>query len=178
MKKFVLVSFLAIWAVIGQSVPANAHADLVSSYPQAGEQLQQAPKYVQVRFDGNLLNLGKVKVNVLKVKDSSGRTLDDGNSVTTGPYLKVGLLKQSMVGDIFVSWRVTSEDGHPVEGGYKFHIGVSKTLDPTPLVGEKHSNKNFLARHRSSVAYFAFGFLAIGTWAVLSLRIFRRKRKQ
>jgi methionine-rich copper-binding protein CopC len=170
MKKIAFFLCSAFFLFLGWS-PANAHADLVSSYPQAGVHLEQAPTYVEVKFDGNLITIGKAAVNVLMVKDSAGVVLDDGHSVTKGPYLRVGLLKSAFAGDISVSWRVASDDGHPVEGGYTFSVGAVATPSSSPTLSTPPVKpEGFFSRHAPQLIYFVVGLFAIGILTLIKMR--------
>lgn len=165
----------SLWLTLASISHASAHAVLVFSNPQIEQLVTQAPTYVEVEFDGNLIQLGKAKVNVLTVKDSTGLQIDDGKSVATGPILKVGLLKKKISGQVSVNWRVVSSDGHPVEGGYKFYVGVKDVQTSVPVVKGAHVHENYFLHHKVHIAYFAFGFVVIGLWALISVRILRRR---
>ena len=95
---------------------AQAHAERVASNPVAGAHLDVLPAQVEVTFDGNLLNIGSAKTNVLIVKDPQGRQIDAKNSQVSGAKLSVGVSPVTASGDFTVSWRVVSGDGHPEEG--------------------------------------------------------------
>lgn len=179
MKKIVLVSFVTTLLLFLGLSPANAHADLLSSYPQSGERLAGPPKYVEVKFDGNLIVFGKVKVNVVSVTDSSGTKLDDGNSITKGPYVKVGLLNQPIVGNISVRWRVTSDDGHPVEGGYKFYVGsVLGSPSSSALSAPKVKAQGHVSRDKAQTTYAFIALLMIAILTIVKMRARRRKGSQ
>lgn len=152
---------------------AQAHGELVSSYPKVNESLNQLPAYVELVFDGNLLSLGKAKVNVLEVRDASGARLDDGKSITTGAKLKVNLLQLNTTGVVSVTWRITSEDGHPVEGGYSFSVGSVETS--TPL-----TNATIPAEHQKSFfnQYRLFIYLLLVAICLAGIFVARRAREK
>jgi len=175
--KFGVGAALIVVGVFLGTLPASAHAVLVSSYPQVEQHLSEIPLYVEVEFDANLIQLGKTKVNVLEVKDSSGVRIDDGNSVTAGPLVKVGLIPKKISGVVKVNWRVVSSDGHPVEGGFTFYVGKVATSTTSPSVAETHHAENYFIHHKIHIAYFVFGFLVIAAWAVISMKILRRRDK-
>ncbi len=131
MKKMALAIVLTTIFLSSGICPAQAHGELVTTYPKVNARLDQAPHYVELVFDGNLLTMGKTEVNLLEVKDATGARLDDGNAITSGAKLKVGLLKVKISGAISVRWRVTSEDGHPVDGGFIFSVGPTITATPS-----------------------------------------------
>ena len=159
--------------------PANAHADLVSSYPQAGQRLAELPKYVEVKFNESLIQLAKTKVNVIEVRDSSGVQIDDGKSVTSGPVVKVNLNMRTVHGEVRVNWRVVSGDGHPLDGSFKFDVG--STIVPTakaPVIAKKEVSSNSFFEHKKNIVYSGLGLLIILAWAMLSVRMYRRKGRK
>lgn len=112
---------------------AQAHAELVSSNPVVGVHLDALPTQVEVTFDGNLLNIGSAKTNVLIVKDPQGLQIDAKNSHVLGAKLSVDVNPSTSIGEFTVSWRVVSGDGHPEEGSYQFTVGqVTASAVPTP----------------------------------------------
>lgn len=113
---------------------AQAHAELVSSNPAVGAHLDALPNQVEVTFDGNLLNIGSAKTNVLIVKDPKGSQIDAKNSHVSGAKLRVDVNPVATNGEFTVSWRVVSSDGHPEEGSYQFTVGqVVASAAPTPV---------------------------------------------
>ena len=136
---------------------AQAHAELVSSNPIVGAHLEVLPVQVEVTFDGNLLNLGSAKTNVLIVKDPKGSQIDAMNSRASGAKLSVDVNPVTTIGEFTVSWRVVSSDGHPEEGSYQFTVGqVSASAVPTPAAsmppatsttGQYVPQKDFWARY-------------------------------
>lgn len=101
---------------------AEAHGQFVSSNPKTGSTLSKLPKLVWVEFDGNLITIADKKTNFLTVKDSKGKELSDGKAFVGGARVSVNLKDQSTTGKIKVSWRVVSEDGHPVTSSLTFTV--------------------------------------------------------
>jgi len=116
---------IAIVATIGMALAtapsAMAHAQLSSSFPKAKAIVKVWPAAVWVEFDGNLISLPGSKVDRLTVKDSVGMQMDVKNSSVNGARLSVSLVKTPSVGKITMSWRVVSEDGHPVQSSIYFY---------------------------------------------------------
>jgi len=98
---------------------ASAHATLVSTDPGDGSVLALAPKSVQLRFNE------AVTPAVVRVIDAAGRTRDDVTVRVTGDTIVVMLPDNLPRGTHVVSYRVTSEDGHPVAGSMVFSIGAA-----------------------------------------------------
>ena len=119
MKK--VIASLAILAMALATAPsALAHAQVSSTLPKAGSVVRSWPERIWVEFDGNLINLAGKNVNLLTVKDASGKNLKLSNVTSSGARLSAISVKPTKFGMVQVSWRVVSEDGHPVSGSYSF----------------------------------------------------------
>ena len=101
---------------------AEAHGQFVSSNPKAGSTLSKIPKLVWVEFDGDLITIADKQTNFLTVKNSKGRELSDGKAFVSGTRVSVNIKDRSASGKIKVSWRVVSEDGHPVSSFLTFTV--------------------------------------------------------
>ena len=75
-----------------------------------------------MEFDGNLIRIADKKTNYLTVKNSKGKELSDGKALVGGARISVKIKDRSATGTIKVSWRVVSEDGHPVSSFLTFKI--------------------------------------------------------
>ena len=87
-------------------------------YPPTAASLAQAPKSVQLRFNE------AVTPAVVSVIDAAGTTRDDATVRVAGDTIIVTLPDNLPRGTHVVSYRVTSEDGHPVGGSMVFSIGA------------------------------------------------------
>ena len=101
---------------------AEAHGQFVSSNPKASSTVSKLPKIVWVEFDGNLITSADKQTNFLTVKNSKGRELSDGKPFVGGARVSVKIKDRSATGTIKVSWRVVSEDGHPVTSFLTFKV--------------------------------------------------------
>jgi copper transport protein len=114
---------LATFAAIGTGARvASAHASLVSTSPSAGEVLDQAPDEVLLVFDEGVdLRLGEVRL-----LDGSGADVDGmgepGHPNGQGARV-TATVPELADGSYIVSWKVVSEDGHPIAGAFTFQVG-------------------------------------------------------
>jgi len=115
-------------ALVLTPVRADAHAELLSTEPAAGEHLATAPDQVVLHFS-EAVNLGDDLVRVL---DSAGDEVDAGDPVhLNGERSSVALPLPSLDdGGYVVSWRVISSDGHPVGGAFTFRVGDASAAAP------------------------------------------------
>ena len=121
LSKRAVAVFLAIFLAVPQT-GAFAHGELVASNPKAQSTIPKLPKLIWVEFDGNLITIADKKSNFLTVKNSKGKELSDGKAFVGGARISVNIKDRSATGTIKVSWRVVSEDGHPVSSFLTFRV--------------------------------------------------------
>jgi methionine-rich copper-binding protein CopC len=124
MRKFTLSlgTVLLFGLLLGASEVAQAHGSFVSSNPKSQSTVSKLPKVVWVEFDGKLITIADKQTNFLTVRNSKGRVLSDGKAFVKGTRVSVNLKNRSAAGKIKVSWRVVSEDGHPVSSFFTFTV--------------------------------------------------------
>jgi copper transport protein len=130
-RRLVAVAACALTATVALvlgAARAEAHAELMSTEPAAGEHLATAPDQVVLHFS-EAVNLGDDLVRVL---DSEGDEVDAGDPVhLNGERSSVALPLPSLDdGGYVVSWRVISSDGHPVGGAFTFRVGDASAAAP------------------------------------------------
>jgi copper transport protein len=113
--------------------PVFAHASLLSTFPEDGAVLQEAPAQVRLVFNE------PVQITQLQVLDSNGRALPLENRVTRGEAPQGDLPQGIPEGVYIVSWRAISADSHPVSGSFVFLVGADpervQTVRATQLQG-------------------------------------------
>ena len=115
---------LGIAAVSGG--PASAHAELIGSSPTADSSVSQISE-VSVTAGEELLDIGEnAEGFVLSVQDSDGLYYGDGCVTVDGDTASMPV-SLSAAGDYVVTYRVVSEDGHPVEGEFSFTLTGDNT---------------------------------------------------
>jgi copper transport protein len=130
-----LIAGLAIvLSVLCLASGASAHATLVSTDPGDGSVLALAPKSVHLRFNE------AVTPAVVRVIDAAGTPRDDVTVRVAGDTITLTLPDNLPRGTQVVSYRVTSEDGHPVAGSMVFSIGAATGA----VAGERSGSVNGL----------------------------------
>jgi hypothetical protein len=78
---------------------------------------------------------GETEANQVQVTDSSKERVDNGDVQVTGEVLTVSL-KPLLADDTYmVTYRVVSEDGHPIEGIIEFEVSAAaRSGEATPMV--------------------------------------------
>lgn len=127
-----LVSMVASVVVFAlPAPPAAAHTDLVGSDPAADSTLREAPDQVTLRFNEPMEpRLAKVAL-AMPDQDAAQLTVTAGSEPTT---LVADVSGEGMAGGAWeVAYRVTSSDGHPVQGTLSFTVRLpsnATTEDP------------------------------------------------
>jgi copper transport protein len=120
----VLAGLAALLSALCIAGSAWAHATLVSSEPADGSVLATPPKMVQLHFNEG------VAPAVIGIIDAAGKARDIATRAV-GQSLLIVLPDDLPQGTQIVSYRVVSQDGHPVAGSMVFSIGaVTGTAPP------------------------------------------------
>jgi methionine-rich copper-binding protein CopC len=122
---FFAVPLFALFTVLSAG-PASAHTRLVETTPADGKQLTRTPDEVSLTFSEGVLKLGAT----IKISGPDGTTKHGAVKVRnrTVSWPLTGDLAN---GKYTVDWRVTSADGHPIDGTFDFAIRVQPTASPT-----------------------------------------------
>ncbi|BCP52858.1 copper resistance protein C [Kaistia sp. 32K] len=98
---------------------ASAHAALVASEPAAGSVLPTSPDTVELTFSEAVAPL------VFRLLSPGGAATDLAGARSDGARLILPLPVELGQGTHVVSWRVVSEDGHPIGGTLVFSVGAA-----------------------------------------------------
>ncbi|MFW0791518.1 copper resistance CopC family protein [Gordonia sp. CPCC 205333] len=123
---FVLL-FSLVAAVFG-AASATAHSRLVSSDPADGANVATSPPAVTLTFNEAI----QESFAVLTVVGPDGNFWQQGDPSVVGPAIKVNLRPLGPAGTYQINYRVTSADGHPVEGKRSFTLTAAGTGTPGP----------------------------------------------
>lgn len=126
-----LLVAIAVMLFAPWSAPALGHAALVESVPADGAVLSDAPRRLALTFNEPVAP----RALSLITADQNARALDhyhlEGTTVVIDPPANLAR------GSYALSWRVVSEDGHPVGGSVVFSVGTpgaTGTLTGEPVV--------------------------------------------
>ena len=112
-----VANLAALLVALCLATSAHAHAVLIGAEPADGSVVAEAPKMVVLRFNEAVAPTAVSLLDAAgKPRDVAIRAVDQSVMVT----LPAGLPKGTQV----VSYRVVSQDGHPVAGSLLFSIGV------------------------------------------------------
>ncbi|WFU20836.1 CopD family protein [Bradyrhizobium sp. CB1717] len=119
-----LAALATLLLVVGFATGASAHAALVSVDPASGSILKTAPKAVELRFNE------AVTPGAIRLIDGAGRGRDDARIEAAGETISLGMPPDLPQGTAVVSYRVISQDGHPVAGSVIFSVGAPTATKP------------------------------------------------
>src|SRR5579871_5307883 len=113
-----LASVLAFLLLIFFARDASAHASLASSEPRDGAVVAKAPEKVALHFSES------VTAGAVNLIDATGSLRKDAVVDAGGEAITVTLPPDLPRGTQILSYRVISQDGHPVSGAVTFSIGA------------------------------------------------------
>lgn len=116
---------LATLGVGATLAPAAAHASLSASDPAADSRIQELPEVVTLTFNQDMRGPAYVLVTGPDGEQADGDPVVEGAEVTQA-------VDPGPAGDYTLSYRVVSDDGHPVTGTIAFTVtdGADGTSDP------------------------------------------------
>lgn len=120
----VLAGVVVLLAALLTTSAAWAHATLLSSDPVDGAVLAQPPKMVQLQFDEN------IAPGTVRVIDGAGKAREVATRAV-GQSVLIVMPDDLPQGTQIVSYRVVSQDGHPVGGSIMFSIGTATGTAPS-----------------------------------------------
>ncbi|MBL1073291.1 copper resistance protein CopC [Nocardia sp. 2] len=105
---------------------ANAHSAPLSSSPENGAQIDASPARVSVTFNEDL----QPNFPSMTVTGPDGNLWSKGQPLIEGPTVSIEVGELGPVGEYKIAYRVTSADGHPVQGTRTFTL--TKAGNGTP----------------------------------------------
>lgn len=136
MTRLVGVVAVALWLaaamLFGSAGTAGAHASLVSADPGKDAELAIGPDRVSATFNEQL----QPTFVAMTVVGPDRHLWQDGQPKVQGAVASVAVRPLGPTGTYTVFYRVTSADGHPVQGSWTFRLTVPGTGEPGPVVAD------------------------------------------
>jgi copper resistance protein C len=120
-----LVVGLVAAGTLGVANAASAHNILLSTDPADGSQVAALPPNITLTFNEPALAIG----SVMKVVGPAG-DMAAGPPVLVDRTVKEAVRQGAPAGAYTVLWRVTSLDGHPISGSFKFVAAAGNGVAP------------------------------------------------
>jgi copper transport protein len=152
-------------AALALPAGAAAHAELISTSPERGAQVDAAPERVAFRFSEPV----EGGFGAVRVFDAEGERVDEGDLLRPGgdsDAVGVALRSDLPEGSYTATFRVVSADSHPIAGGFVFSVGEggaapSATLAELIEEGEAGTATSVAFGAVRALAYLAIA-LAVG----------------
>jgi len=126
-----IVALLVPLGRAGASPPAFWHATLLSSEPAAKSTLTTSPTRIRLVFSEEIeASLGRIR---LVAPDGSVTTLKSAGDPHDVSALIAPIPSPLGAGVYRVEWRIVSEDGHPIDGTYRFTVATSSDTARAPV---------------------------------------------
>lgn len=133
---WIAAALLAAGAMLLLVAPAAAHAVLVESSPADGAAVSPAPFRVTLRFNEPVAPIS------IRLLDGAGHELPPAAPPSArDATIEVPLPGSLANGWYLISYRVTSQDSHPVAGSVAFRIGLDDTEAPRPMLDTKRGER-------------------------------------
>ncbi|RNL83882.1 copper resistance CopC family protein [Halostreptopolyspora alba] len=100
---------------------ALAHNTLISSSPEADEELDSAPDEVTLTFSDEV-QTGGDSANTIVVTGPEDQTYEEGDVRVDGETASIDLRPLEAAGEHTIAYRIISADGHPVEDEFGFTL--------------------------------------------------------
>lgn len=130
----VLICVFAVVALVGgSSRSAFAHAELVTSTPAANSVLEEGPSEIVLDFDEAI----ESSLTSVSLFDGESRPIDLGEPTAGEDDTVVGVSVPALDDGLYaVVWRITSADGHVVDGAFSFQVGTAAEGDGQALIDQ------------------------------------------
>ena len=99
---------------------ASAHSQLVSSAPAKNSFISVDPGAVELTFNESLIVIKGQITNRITVTDSQRKIWSAQKIQVHRNKARVALLSSLKSGKYLVTYRVVSQDGHPIKGNFSF----------------------------------------------------------
>jgi copper transport protein len=133
-----LAGLAATWLLLA-CAPALAHANLVEASPPQGSEVSKPPERVELRFNEPV----DAEFDPVVVRGAGGARVDAHDARVDPEDARVVLadLRRVPNGSYTVKWRVTSIDGHVVEGRYSFAVvAAGEERPPSEDAGDRDTS--------------------------------------
>lgn len=174
------IPLIAATLLTGVSNPAHAHAELISSNPTNNASLTELPETLSLTFGENLLVIEGESVNTVSLQDPQGLQLN-----LTPVEIKAGTISVNLVdnqalpyGKYKLSYRVVSEDGHPVSGEITFELKTPSSVTvatPSATYKSESTNASQVNKSGNSLTLIA---IVTGIFVGLGILLFVRYRSR
>ena len=116
-----VIALLSFSSIFWGTGAALAHDDVVSTYPTSGETVEAGLVGIQVSFSEDVMASENNEGFEIRVSDSQGNIQPVG-CLSAAANMMSSTASLANAGDYTVDWRSVGNDGHPLEGTFKFTL--------------------------------------------------------
>jgi copper transport protein len=141
-KRSIVGAAIVVGALLLLAAPASAHATLQSTTPSASQQFAKGspPAAVTLRFDESVA----IPTGAVTVYDGHAKKIAVGRAAHGATdSTVVAKLPRLPDGTYVVTYRVVSQDSHPVQGAFTFGVGAAagSTVDVNGLLSSQAGSR-------------------------------------
>ncbi|MBG6084248.1 copper resistance CopC family protein [Zhihengliuella flava] len=129
-----LIALAALCGAVALAPAAHAHDQLISTDPADGDTLAESPEELRLTFSGEIQDIG----SAVELTDADAQAYDVELAVERAD-LVLTPAQPLQAGDYTLAWRVTSSDGHPIEGTVENDGAVDFTVESGPSADDEAS---------------------------------------
>ncbi|MEX1106632.1 MAG: copper resistance protein CopC [Ilumatobacteraceae bacterium] len=119
-------------ALVVPSGTASAHAGLENSIPAASSVLEESPTAITLDFDEPI----EAGLTSIQLFDDQATLVETGDPTAAGDDIVTASVPTLDDGLYAVVWRITSIDGHVIDGAFSFQVGSVAAGDGSSLLDE------------------------------------------
>lgn len=129
-----LASVATTAVVLGwAAAPVSAHASLESSVPAANSVVEASPAAIVLDFDEDI----EASLASIRLFDAQQQPVDVGAAGAGDDATVVSASLPTLDDGLYaVVWRVTSADGHVIDGAFSFQVGTGAVGDGNDLIAQ------------------------------------------
>lgn len=148
----------------GPAAPAAAHATLVGSDPANGAILNDPPRQLVLTFSEPV----RLMPDRITVIGPAGDQLDIGEPSTEGADVIIPVPEVFDIGTYLLSYRVVSQDSHPVTGALTYSVGAPSEI-PEPVAEDAVRTEVLTALSVNKYLGYAGLVLVVGPAVLLTM---------
>ena len=159
-------------------LPASAHDEMIEATPSQGAALDaDDPQFAAFRFSGEIFP----EAAFVSVVDPTGADVSVGEVTVAGDTVSREF-DASAPGTYTASYRVTSSDGHPIEGSVNFTYDGPAAGEPSPDTAEERGEDTTPADPTSERDYTTVAIIVVATAVLVvgtavAISTLRRRRR-
>jgi methionine-rich copper-binding protein CopC len=135
-RQSLAVVFASLGIALAAAAPAFGHAAVIETVPSNRSDVSDITE-VSVTANEEMLDIGDNGTGfVFTVRDAANHFFGDGCVTVDGDTASMPLVLTE-AGRYRVSYRIVSNDGHPIEGSYSFRFAGTDSVEPAPAFTER-----------------------------------------